>query len=308
MDIQRKRQYRLMIGDYKTGNGLLIDHLQVTFDISKSTNNKNRTNSASIEIYNLSDESLKILDTDYPVAIFEAGYLDTGGPKRLFAGQVTNVSTRKSTEDRSSNVTTRRSGADLVTQIVLGSGYTALNHDTLSDVVPAGRNVRDAVEHLRKSIGAYRGVYNGTNLNNPIIYGYPLSGTPKEMLDELAEKYQLDWQLDDGVLYVHDNDRAATEQFQQAYVFSDFTGMIERPYRVSGDIRRSKKDKAKKSGVQLKILLNPDIKAGDIIQIEKGLLKGWYKVDSLRHAGGWRSEQWYTELRCSSLEKVIKES
>lgn len=294
MILQRNRQYSLTVGDYKTGNGLLIEDLQVTFDISKSTNNKNRTNSATIEVYNLSEESLKVLDTDYPAAVFEAGYLDTGGPKRLFAGQVTNVSTRKS-------------GTDIVTQITMGSGYTELNHETLNDVVPPGNNVQDAIEKLRKAIGADRGVYNGTNLNNEIIYGYPLSGTPKEMLDELAEKYQLDWQLDDGVLYVHDNDRAATEQFQLAYVISPFTGLIERPYRVSGDKRRSKKDKVKKPGVQLKILLNPEIKAGDIIQIEEGLLKGWYKVDSIRHTGSWRGDNWYTEIKGSSLEKVIKD-
>ncbi len=293
MIIQRNRVYELIIGDYKTGNGLLVKDLQVTFVISKSTNNKNRTNSASIEVYNLSEESLKVLDTDYPAAVFSAGYLDTGGVKRLFSGQVTNVSTRKS-------------GTDIVTQIQMGSGYTALNHDTLSDVVPPGNNVQDAIEKLRKAIGADRGVYNGANLNNEIIYGYPLSGTPKEMLDELAEKYQLDWQLDDGVLYVHDNDRAATEQFQLAYVISPFTGLIERPYRVSGDKRRSKKDKVKKPGVQMKILLNPEIKAGDIIKIEEGLLKGWYKVDSIRHSGGWRSEGWYTEIKGSSLEKVVK--
>lgn len=294
MILQRNRQYRLAVGDYKTGNGLLIEDLQVTFDISKSTNNKNRTNSATIEVYNLSEESLKVLDTDYPAAVFEAGYLGTGGPKRLFAGQVTNISTRKS-------------GTDIVTQITMGSGYVNLNHETLSDVVPPGNNVQDAIEKLRKAIGADRGVYNGTNLNNEIIYGYPLSGTPKEMLDELAEKYQLDWQLDDGVLYVHDNDRAATEQFQLAYVISPFTGLIERPYRVSGDKRRSKKDKVKKPGVQLKILLNPEIKAGDIIQIEEGLLKGWYKVDSIRHTGSWRGDNWYTEIKGSSLEKVIKD-
>lgn len=291
--LQRNRQYRLIIGDYQTGDGLLIEQLQVTFDISKSTNNKNRTNSASIEVYNLSEESLKILDTDYPAAVFEAGYLDTGGPKRLFAGQVTNV-------------TTRKSGTDVVCQIQMGSGYTALNHETLSDLVPPGNNVKDAIENLRKAIGADRGVYNGTNLNNELISGYPLSGTPKEMLDELAEKYQLDWQLDDGVLYVHDNDRAATEQFQLAYVISSFTGLIERPYRVSGDRRRSKKDKVKKPGIQMKILLNPDIKAGDIIRLDEGLLKGWYKVDSLRHSGSWRGDNWYTEIKGTSLEKVVR--
>lgn len=295
MIIQRNRQFKLVIGDYKTGNGLLIENLQVTFDISKSTNNKNRTNSASIEIYNLSEESLKILDTDYPVAVFEAGYLDTGGPKRLFAGQVTNVSTRKS-------------GTDIITQIQMGSGYTTLNHQLLSESAPPGTDIKKLFEKIRVALGADRGVYNiTTNLNNEIISGYPLSGTPKEVMDEIAEKYQLDWQLDDGVLYVHDNDRPATEQYQQAYVLSPFTGLIERPYRVSGDNRRSKKDKAKKPGIQMKILLNPDIKAGDIVRIEEGLLKGWYKVDSLRHSGSWRSESpWYTEIKGSLIEKVVK--
>lgn len=294
MILQRNRVYELIIGNYKTGDGLLIRDLQVTFDISKSTDNKNRTNSASIEIYNLSEESLKLLDTDYPAAVFSAGYLDTGGVKRLFSGQVNNVSTRKS-------------GTDRVTQITMGTGYVELNHQNLSDLVPAGNNVQDAIEKLRVAIGADRGVYNGTNLSNPLIYGYPLSGTPKEMLDELSQKYQLDWQLEDGVLYVHNNDRPATEQFQLAYALSSFTGIIDSPYRVSGDRRRSKNDKAKKPGMQMKILLNSDIKAGDIVFVEEGLLKGYYKVDYLRHSGGWRSDNWYTEIRGSLIEKVVRE-
>lgn len=293
MILQRNRVYELIIGDYQTGNGLLIKDLQVTFDISKSTDNKNRTNSASIEIYNLSEESLKLLDTDYPAAVFSAGYLDTGGVKRLFSGQVNNVSTRKS-------------GSDRVTQIIMGSGYVELNHQNLSELVPPGSSVQDVIEKLRVAIGANRGVYNGTNLSNPLIYGYPLSGTPKEMLDELAEKYQLDWQLDDGVLYVHNNDRPATEQFQLAYTLGSFTGIIDSPYRVSGDRRRSKKDKTKKPGMQTKILLNSDIRAGDIVFLEEGLLKGYYKVDALRHTGGWRSDPWYTEIRGSLIEKVTR--
>lgn len=294
MTIQRNRQYRLIVGDYKTGDGLLIENLQVTFDISKSSDNKNRTNSASIEVYNLSQESLKILDTDYPAASFEAGYVDTGGPKRLFAGQVTSVSTRKS-------------GTDVITRITMGSGYTNLNHQILSELVPPGTDVNKVFEKIRVALGADRGVYNiTTNLNNEIISGYPLSGTPREMLDEISEKFQLDWQLDDGVLYIHNNDRPATEQYQLAYVISPFTGLVERPYRVSGDKRRSAKDKAKKPGVQMKIMLNPEISAGSIIQIEEGELKGWYKVDSIRHYGSWRGDPWFTDIKGSLIEKVVK--
>lgn len=290
---QKNRVYSLIIGDAASGNALEIHDLQVTFDISKSTNNKNRTNSAAIEIYNLSDDHIKILDVDYPAAVFSAGYLDTGGVKRLFSGQVNNVSTRKS-------------GTDRVTQVTLGAGYTDLNHQVLSEVVPPGRDVRTAIESLRKSIGADRGVYNGTNLNSPIIYGYPLTGTPKDMLDELSEKYNLDWQLEEGVLYVHDNDRGNSENFNEAYVISKYTGMIDLPYRVSGDRKRSKKDVAKKPGVQMKILLNSDIRAGDIILLEDVLLNGWYKVTDLRHSGGWRSPHWTTEIRAEFIEKVVQ--
>ena len=288
---QRNRQYDLLIGDYKTASGLEINNLQITFDISKSNNNKSKTNSAAIEIYNLSDDQLKILDVDYPIATFAAGYKDTGGPKSLFVGKI-------------NNVTTRKSGTDRVTQIQLGSGYTELNHEVLSDLVPPGQNVQDAIEKLRIAIGADRGVYNGTNLNNELIYGYPLSGTPKEMLDELCEKNNLNWQLDGNVLYVNNNDRANTENFNQAYVISEYTGLIEIPYRVSGDNRRSAKDKVKKPGIQFKILLNPEIIAGSIIRLEDTLITGWYKVESLRHTGGWRSPGWHTEIKATAIEKV----
>jgi hypothetical protein len=212
--------------------------------------------------------------------------------KRLFAGQITNV-------------TTRKSGTDRVTQIQMGSGYTDLNHTVLSQLTAPGRTVKDVLEDIRKAIpNVSRGVFNGTNLNNPVIYGYPLMGTPKEMLDELSSKYGLHWQVDEDVLYVHDNDRANTENFEQAYVISKYTGLIENAYRVSGDVRRGAKDKSKKQGVQLKMLLNPDIIPGDIVKLEDTLITGWFKVDSMRHTGGWRDSSWYTQLDLSALEKV----
>jgi hypothetical protein len=292
MLVQRQRVYELIIGDSKSGDALLINNsLQVTFDISKSSSNKDKTNSAAIEITNLSNESLKLLDVDYPAAVFSAGYLEIG-MKRLFAGQITNV-------------TTRKSGTDRVTQIQMGAGYTSLNHQVLSQLTAPGRTVKDVLEDIRKAIpNVSRGVFNGTNLNNPVIYGYPLMGTPKEMLDELSSKYGLHWQVDEDVLYVHDNDRANTENFEQAYVISKYTGLIENAYRVSGDVRRGAKDKSKKQGVQLKMLLNPDIIPGDIVKLEDTLITGWFRIDSLRHTGGWRDSSWYTQLDLSALEKV----
>lgn len=293
MQPQINRVYELIVGDAISGDGLNINNLQVTFDISKSSSNKDKTNSASIEIYNLSNDSLKLLDVDYPAAVFSAGYRDIG-MKRLFAGQVTNV-------------TTRKSGTDRITQIQMGAAYTEINHQVLNSLVSPGRTVRDVAEDIRKAIpGVSRGVFNGTNLNNPVIYGYPLQGTPKEMLNELSEKYALDWQIDDDVLYVHDNTRGNSENFEEAYVISRYTGLIENAYRTSGDLRRSKKDKSKIQSVQWKMLLNPDLIPGDLVKLEDTLITGWYKITDMRHYGGWRDSAWYTDIRASAVEKVIK--
>ena len=69
---------------------------------------------------------------------------------------------------------------------------------------------------------------------------------------------------------------------------------------------RSTKDKIKKQGVQWRMLLNPDIKAGSIVKLEDTLIQGWYRVDSLRHFGGFRDNDFYTEVQASAIEKVVK--
>lgn len=289
--IQVNRIYELKVGDTSTGNGLLINNLQVTFDISKTSSNKDKTNGATIEVYNLSDESLKLIDVDYPYASFSAGYRDIG-MKELFSGQVTNV-------------TTRKNGTDRISQIMIGSAYTKLNHELISRTLPPGSSVKQAYEELAKEIGITRTVFNTVNLDSNIIRGYPLSGTKRQMLDELSKKYGMNWQIDGDTLYVHDADRGNSEKFEQAYVISKYTGLIENAYRESGDIRRSKKDKVKKQSVVFKCLLNPDLVAGSIVKLEDTLIQGFYKIDELRHTGDWRGSSWYTECRCSAIEKVV---
>lgn len=292
---QVNRKYILQIGG--ADDGVIIEDLQVTFDISKSSDNTERTNSASIEIYNLSTDHLKLLDIDYPYAVFSVGYLgldgNTSNVKRLFAGQVTET-------------TTRRSGVDRVTRILMGDGYVELNHSLVSKLVAPGRTVQDALEDIRKSIpNVSRGVYNGTNVRSSLIYGYPLQGTPKDMLNELSRKYQLEWQLNDGDLYVHDKARANDERFEDAYVISRYSGLIENAYRASGDARRSEQDKNKVQAVQWTQLLNPDLIPGSIVKLEDTMIEGWYKIEEVRHSGGWRDAAWYTECRAVAIEKVV---
>lgn len=288
---QKNRAYSLIIGDIETGDGFEISELNISFDVSKSSSNKDKTNSCVIEVYNLSKERQKLLERDYIAAVLSAGYHDTA-IKRLFAGQVTEA-------------TTRKSGTDSITQIRMGSSYTELNHSTLSKYVAPGKTYRDVLEEVRKELpGVSRAVYNGTNLNNPVLDGYPLSGTAREMLDEISEAQQVEWHIDDGVLYANDMSGTSTDNLATSFIINKTTGLIELPYAVSGDRVRAKKDKVKKTGVQMKILLNPEILPGSIILLEDENFEGYYKVDSTRTYGQWRSNDWYTDLRCSQKIKV----
>lgn len=292
--LQINRKYRLVIGDYQTGEGLELTQHQISFDILKTSDNSATTNSASIEITNLSDNSLKILETDYPVATFEVGYRNFQNLGMIFGGQIANVSTRKS-------------GTDRVTQLILGSGYTDLNHQTLSKLVPPGKTVRDVCEELVEAFpNISRGVYNGSNLNSVLINGYSISGSLKDSLDTLANTYKLEWRIDDDTLYVNNRDRAESENFDAAYVISPSSGLIEIPYYTSGDKRRSLDDTAKKQSVQFSMLINPDLRAGGIIKLEDTDINGWYKVDTIRYSGSWRGGNWLQEISCSAIEKVIK--
>lgn len=289
--IFRNRAYSLVFGDIETGNGFEVTQLNVSFDVNKSSDNKKSVNNAILEVTNLSKEKQKLLEQPYIACVFSAGYHDAY-IKRLFAGQVTYA-------------TTRQSGADVITQIQLGSAYTELNHNTLNKLVAPGKTYKDVIVSLAKEIpGVARTVFNGININSSVVDGYPLSGTARESLDEISRAINIEWQVDDGVLYVSDAGGTFTDDLNSAFVLSSDSGMIDRPYSVQGDVRRTEKDKAKKGGVQVKILLNPEIVCGSIVKLEYPEYEGYYKVASLRSYGEYRGSDWYTDLRLENKIKV----
>lgn len=283
------RGYKLSLGDYKNdpNNAILIDNLQITFDVNKSSSNKDRTNSATIEIYNLSDDALAVLDKEFIAADFYAGYYNTE-IKRLFAGEI-------------AQVTTRKQGTDLVTQIRMGAGYSAMNFSTLNTTLPPGVTKKEVLEELRKKItGINRGVYSGVNCNSPVVSGYPLTGNPKSALDKLCHDGEMEYTVDNNVLYVMDKGKSFTNNLGQAIVVSPESGLLDLAYKVSGEGIRKKPDAAKQPGIQFKALLNADYLAGSIIKLEQGnTLDGYYKIESVRFSGSWRQGEWVSECRCS---------
>lgn len=283
------RGYKLVLGDYKNdpNNAALIENLQITFEVSKSISNKDKTNSATIEIYNLDEDTLALLDKEFIAADFYAGY-ENLSIKRLFAGEVVQVSTRKQ-------------GTDVVTQIRMGAGYSQVNLGILSGLVSPGRKVKEVYEELRKNVkGINRGVYNGANLNNPVIDGYPIYGNAKSELNKLSQATQTQWQIDGDVLYVSDSGKGWMKDNNQAIVISPDSGLIDLAYKVPAEGYKKKMDPSKVAGIQFQALINSDLIPGCIIKLEQGdaALDGFYTVNSSRFTGDFRGNAWFVECRC----------
>lgn len=298
---QRERVYDLRIGDYSNGNGLRITAgipdeqgftnvgLQLTFDISKMADNKKtKGNSASIEIYNLSRSQAALLEGEYLECTLMIGYKDQG-PRVVVTGNVTDVSTRKSGDDR-------------ITQIKMGEGYTDLNHKKLKHMVSPGKTVQDVIDEIAKQMpGVARGSIVGTNLNNPIVHGWRLTGTPREMLKKVCDAYDLEYNVSGGVLNVSDVNGLTSKDVNSAPIISPTTGLIDEPFYTSEDGRKHPKDKRRRRGVQFVCLLNTELIPGHIVKLEDTVINGFYRINAVRFNGDFRGNPWYAECLCSEI-------
>ncbi len=298
---QRERVYDLRIGDYSNGNGLRITAgipdeeglmnvgLQLSFDISKMADNKKtKGNSASIEVYNLSRSQAALLEGEYVECTLMIGYKEQG-PRVVVTGNVTDVTTRKSGDDR-------------ITTIRMGEGYTDLNHKKLKQMVSPGKTVGDVIDEIVKQMpGVARGSIVGTNLNNPIVHGWRLTGTPREMLKKVCDANDLEYNVSGGVLNVSEVNGLVTKDVDQAPVISPTTGLIDEPFYTSEDGRQHPKDKRRRRGVQFVCLLNTELIPGRIVKLEDTVINGFYRVNAVRFNGDFRGNAWYAECLCSEI-------
>lgn len=291
--LQINRQYELIIGDGVTGEAVVITPpIGLSFSVDKSSTILRKQDTGQIQIYNLSDETLQKLQGNYPVAVLSVGYQNQANVT-ILRGEVISVSTQKS-------------GTDKVTTIQIGSGYVDLNHSSVGITIPEGKSVKEVIIAIAQAAGITRGVYSGFGIQKKVLYGYPVSGTVNENLTTICKTYHLDFRIDNGILYVHDADGTTDENYVLAPVVSESSGMIDFPYDTKVDVGRAKKSVDNKSGVHFKILLNPILQAGSIVKIESRTINGFYKIMDVRHTGGNRNSNWYSECRCEEKNAVLQ--
>jgi hypothetical protein len=285
------RLYTLTVGDYNNGVGIQIqDTHRITFEVSKTSDHKNNNgNSATIEIYNLNPEQEKLLDSHYLEVSLHVGYKNSEGLKLLVSGNVTEQSTIKR-------------GTDTITQLIIGDGYVNLTKARLSAMVSPGQTVEDVLRIITDNMpGVSRGSIVGTNLNSPVVQGWRLSGTPKDVLDKLTKAYGLEYHVSNNVLTVTDVNGPTSKSTILCPIISSETGMIEQPFRTQKQAKLPKKDKRIRYGLQFKVLLDAALVPSTVVKLESTNISGFFRIDSVRFTGDTRGNDWYAECQCSEM-------
>ena len=293
---QYDRDYSLYIGygGASKREGILIKDLSIQFEVNKVINNQFKCSESNIKIFNLTPQQAAALQ-EHQVAIrLLAGYKNLNGLPELCLGNATKVRTTKS-------------GTDRVTEITVGEAYSILNNTSVSGTVPAGQTIGDVIIKIAKDAGLTVGTFSGEAITTKVLWGYPLEGTTKQQLDEIALSYRLHYTVNSNRIDVSDAGGFLAQSPSKAFVLNEDTGLLDIPYFESWNEGKKKEDKTRVEGVCIKALLNPAIVPGKLIHLkrpkaqEQEVRNGFYLVRSAKYTGESNGNSWHMELKCDDV-------
>ena len=235
--------------------GLTIDGgLRIYFEIERRTDSTQVK--GGIDIYNLSKtHEERIYERGVAISL-SAGYPQTQAI--IFEGVAQRVERV-------------REGLSRITKIKIGD--KAREPDTLSGVMTITLNgpetVRNIAGLIAKEIGLPLGPVDAIP-EDAVMINYARSGSAERALTALLERVECTWFEADGLIRI--NRRKETQPDAPAFTLSPETGLVGSP-------------SVTEEGAECRMFLNPLIAIGSAVTLESDVLKGRWKVVSVRHTG-----------------------
>jgi hypothetical protein len=281
MALQYDRDYLLQLFT-DTGEVIEITELRVVFEVTK--NILGIPNLAEIKVFNMREDNAEKIKNVWNNVILYAGYKQFGEtPKLIFKGEIRNV-------------THTRDGVDKIATIFAGDGQRSIQESLFSKAFEKGFNVKQMITEVAKSFGKPVDRVDGVDGKNGSLSGISLSGKTKDLMDRLADQYDLNWSIQDGSVTITGEDDA--DQSVPAVVISRSTGMIGSPTLTE-------------IGADARTLMNPEISPNRLVKIEsdtpevqlgnlffrrinREIGNGIFRVNKVIHKGDNRGNDWYS--------------
>lgn len=300
MTAQYPRKVKLLVGT-NAGNALDLSQLKLRFEIHRGV--IQTPNTCTVRIYNLSDNTVKTLQTtEYNQLLLQAGYdgnfgtIFQGGIKYKYRGHQDNINS--------------------YLELVAADGDEAYNFAVINTSLIAGSKPGDhlaAVANTMATFGVTQDQVQQLENDNGLPRGKVMFGMARDQMRIIADTNGVDWSIQDGKLQT-----ILQTSYRPGATISltSASGLIGFPQQTL-------------NGLQVRALINPAIKIGTRIQldnskiqqyyvdpglrgpIEQSLLDtmklddGAYKVLVAEHFGDTRGNEYYTDMICIGINGSI---
>lgn len=266
--------------ELKSGEILRVRDLRIAFEVSKE--NKPSANKAEIKIYNLSQTTRnKLREKDALVRVF-CGYEGEGGAGLVFVGNAQYIVNEWQTPE-------------IVTTIEAQDGIRATRESRVS--LSYGNNTK-AKTVLDRVIGEMGLIPRQTYATNGFFpQGYSFNGRCKDSLDEICNRFGLTWTIVDNQIQILQKG----SDTERVYLISPESGLINTPERCEdqeGDLEKGRTDSPE---WKVTSLLNPSLNPGDRMELRSKDANGIFKIDTVKHMGDTRGQEWYTVCEVRSI-------
>jgi hypothetical protein len=271
----------------KTGKSYEFTDLRMTFTINKSLKN-----SATCNIFGLSDTTRNILTDNGAVFRIYASYKDENiEPILVFEGDIYYINHNFGDSDISTNIESI-DGMNFINDNKISVSYN--NKITLKTLLD------DIAKKLKIPLSIKTGAMNF--INKSLNKGYVANGNSKKILDELCKDAGLEWSIQNSKLKIlnkNGNDN------NLIYNLNLNTGLIGNPEKIKIQ-KKGIGEKLKEKiifGWKVRSLLIPKAEYGNIIQVssnEIGINK-IFKIIEVKHNGDNFEDDFITELTLENI-------
>jgi hypothetical protein len=304
----------------KGSQGLDLSALRFRFEVKASDNET--PNTLIVRVYNLAQNTVNTILPSLTLTNGIATLVQKFNTVTLTAGYVNGNKGNIFQGDIKQFYFGRERNVDSFLEIRAGDGDQAYNQSVINQTFPAGTSDAHTLSALAASMGLTSAKTNDGYVSTGGILprGKTLFGMARIHMRELAHSNDCRWSIQNGVVTLVPNTGYLPGTVVQ---INSATGMIGTPEQTD-------------NGIVVRCLLNPNIKIGQMVQINNtdinqvkfstsnpgqfGLAyqsqyypattsdDGYYRVMVAEHSGDTRGQgnDWYTELTCLDISKSSK--
>ncbi len=243
--------------------------LHISFSIEKS--DAETANTAKVQIWNLSEQSLKILESKDCIVELKAGYRDN--VPLVLAGNVTSVVTTSDNADR-------------MTELEVVDGRVALRDTDVSVSLNGAVNCMDVYNLISAQMGIP--VIFAPDLTFKVLpNGFSFVGSARNGLQKLAGCCGHSWSIQNQILQVTWPGRPVSVR---GYLLNNDSGLIDVPKRITLSASSGKEEPV--NGWEIRYLLNGAIGINDTVMIESSVVSGYFRVRKVTMDGDNLEGDW----------------